>query len=290
MPRKTDYIPINNELLDRRVKLTKEQKELIVWLREEEQISYQKLANQFNVSKRSIIFICRPELKVKDLENRKKRGGSKIYYNREKHTTQIREHRDYKKELNEKGLLIHPKTDEIKLEINVFNMVINKLEEKKVRECKDYQLRVLFLDPTPIYDRIKVNHFSRFQSVSIYDIFPSNDKLCSCGCGKELSGKQKRWASDSCKYFAQAVWGIINGHTQIISSYLRLYHGFEACIKCGLTDSYSIQSNGLSVNNIHIDHIVAVINGGGGCWLSNYQYLCKNCHNEKTNIDLKRQK
>jgi DeoR/GlpR family transcriptional regulator of sugar metabolism len=105
MPRKTDSIPINNELLDRRVKLTKDQKELIVWLREEEQISYQKLANQFNVSKRSIIFICRPELKAKDLENRKKRGGSKIYYNREKHTIQIREHRDYKKELNEKGLL-----------------------------------------------------------------------------------------------------------------------------------------------------------------------------------------
>jgi hypothetical protein len=105
MPRITDNIPINNELLDKRVKLTKEQKELIFWLREEEQISYQKLANQFNVSKRSIIFICRPELKEKDLENRKKRGGSKIYYNKEKHTIQTREHRDYKKELNQKGLL-----------------------------------------------------------------------------------------------------------------------------------------------------------------------------------------
>jgi transposase-like protein len=103
MPRKTDRIPINNELLDRRVKLTKEQKELIVWLREEEQISYQKLANQFNVSKRSIIFICRPELKEKNLENRKKRGG--FYYDKQKNTTSIREHRQYKKELNEKGLL-----------------------------------------------------------------------------------------------------------------------------------------------------------------------------------------
>ena len=105
MPRKTDTIPINNELLDRRVKLTQDDKKLIVWLREEEQISYQKLANRFGVSKRSIIFICRPELKAKDLENRKKRGGSKLYYNREKHTQSIREHRDYKKELNAKGLL-----------------------------------------------------------------------------------------------------------------------------------------------------------------------------------------
>jgi transposase-like protein len=105
MPRKTDTIPINNELLDRRVKLTQDDKKLIVWLREEEQISYQKLANRFGVSKRSIIFICRPELKEKELENRKKRGGSKFYYDKEKHTTSIREHRQYKKELNEKGLL-----------------------------------------------------------------------------------------------------------------------------------------------------------------------------------------
>ena len=111
MPRKSDTIPINNELLDRRVKLTQDDKNLIVWLREEEQISYQKLANRFGVSKRSIIFICRPELKAKDLENRKKRGGSKIYYNREKHTTQIREHRNYKKELNEKGLLKNEQTN-----------------------------------------------------------------------------------------------------------------------------------------------------------------------------------
>jgi hypothetical protein len=83
MPRKTDTIPINNELLDRRVKLTQDDKKLIVWLREEEQISYQTLANRFGVSRRSIIFICRPELKVKDLENRKKRGGSKLYYNKD---------------------------------------------------------------------------------------------------------------------------------------------------------------------------------------------------------------
>jgi DeoR/GlpR family transcriptional regulator of sugar metabolism len=111
MPRKSDTIPINNEFLDRRVKLTQDDKNLIVWLREEEQISYQKLANRFGVSKKSIIFICRPELKAKDLENRKKRGGSKIYYNREKHTIQIREHRNYKKELNEKGLLKNEQTN-----------------------------------------------------------------------------------------------------------------------------------------------------------------------------------
>lgn len=105
MPRISDNVAINNEKLDRRVKITAEDKELVKWLREEEQISYQKLANRFGVSKRLIIFICKPETKIKDLENRAKRGGSKIYYDRETHSACIKEHRDYKKQLFAQGLI-----------------------------------------------------------------------------------------------------------------------------------------------------------------------------------------
>jgi hypothetical protein len=105
MPRISDTIAINNEKLDRRVKLTAEDKELVIWLREEEQISYQKLANRFNVSKRLIIFICKPETKIKELENRAKRGGWKIYYDKEIHRIAMKEHMDYKNELFKKGLL-----------------------------------------------------------------------------------------------------------------------------------------------------------------------------------------
>jgi hypothetical protein len=105
MPRISDKISINNEKLDRRVKLTADDKELIIWLREEEQISYQKLANRFGVSKRLIIFVCRPDLKAKDLENRAKRGGSKAYYEKDKHRLSMKDHRDYKKELYQQGLL-----------------------------------------------------------------------------------------------------------------------------------------------------------------------------------------
>lgn len=105
MPRISDTIAINNEKLDRRVKLTAEDKELVVWLRKEEQISYQKLANRFGVSKRLIIFICKPETKIKELENRAKRGGSKIYYDRESHNASMKDHRDYKKELFSQGLI-----------------------------------------------------------------------------------------------------------------------------------------------------------------------------------------
>jgi len=112
MPRISDTIAINNENLDRRVKLTAEDKELVKWLREEEQISYQKLANRFGVSKRLIIFICKPESKIKDLENRAKRGGSKVYYDRETHTASIKDHRDYKKELFSQGLIKKISTNE----------------------------------------------------------------------------------------------------------------------------------------------------------------------------------
>lgn len=105
MPRKSDNIAINNELLDRRVKLTKDDKDLIAYLREEDGTSYQKLADRFNVSKRTIIFICKPETLIASKEARKKRGGSAIYYQKESHTISIREHRAYKKELFNKGLI-----------------------------------------------------------------------------------------------------------------------------------------------------------------------------------------
>jgi hypothetical protein len=105
VPRKSDTVAINNEKLDRRVKLTAQDKELVKWLREEEEISYQKLADRFGVSKRLIIFICKPESKIKDLENRAKRGCSKIYYNRESHNASVKDHRDYKKELFQQGLI-----------------------------------------------------------------------------------------------------------------------------------------------------------------------------------------
>jgi 5-methylcytosine-specific restriction endonuclease McrA len=167
-------------------------------------------------------------------------------------------------------------------------MVIEQLKNKEVRPCKDYQLRVLFLDPKPIYDRIKVDHFARVQSVPIGDMFPLNGNLCGCGCGAEVTGRRRRWATDSCKYFAQAVWAIINGHSETISSYLKLYHGVVACIECGITDFYTEYANGLSVSSVHKDHIVPVFKGGGGCWLSNYQYLCDTCHKQKTKTDLKK--
>jgi hypothetical protein len=101
MPRKSDSIPINNEKLDRRKKLTEAQKEEI----RKSDLSLRKLAEMYDVSKRTIQYIKDPEKKRQNLLRRKERGGWLQYYNKEKHTKAIKEHRDYKKKLMDDGLL-----------------------------------------------------------------------------------------------------------------------------------------------------------------------------------------
>jgi DNA-binding XRE family transcriptional regulator len=99
MPYKSGKIIIANTENDRRIKLTIEDKELVKWLREEEQISYQKLADKFGVSKRLIIFICKPETLQRCKDLRQERGGSKQYYEKENHRISQKEHRNYKQKL-----------------------------------------------------------------------------------------------------------------------------------------------------------------------------------------------
>ncbi len=53
----------------------------------------------FKVNKRLIQFILFPERQKRNLELREQRGGSKIYYNKDRHTLAMSEHRKYKKEL-----------------------------------------------------------------------------------------------------------------------------------------------------------------------------------------------
>lgn len=101
MPRISDNIPIKNETLDKRVKLTKEEKEDIKENRLG--LSQRGLARAYGVSRRTIQFILDPEKLKKNIERRKERGGSKQYYDREKNNKYMRDHRNYKKELFTKG-------------------------------------------------------------------------------------------------------------------------------------------------------------------------------------------
>jgi transposase-like protein len=105
MPKKVDKIAINNENLDRRVKLTKDQKEEIVYIREEEGLSLSAIARMFGVSKRTIHFICCPEKLSENIARRNERGGSKQYYNREEWAVTMKEHREYKDKLLKEGLI-----------------------------------------------------------------------------------------------------------------------------------------------------------------------------------------
>lgn len=101
MPRKSDVIPINNETLDRRVKLTAQDKiEIQINVLS---LSQSELARKYNVSKRTIQFILDPQKKLENIQRRKERGGYKQYYDKEKNTIAQREHRDYKKQLFKEG-------------------------------------------------------------------------------------------------------------------------------------------------------------------------------------------
>lgn len=105
MPRKTDTIAINNKSLDRRVRLTDEQREQIRQDYATGSISIRGLERKYKVSRRLIQFILFPERAEKAKKDYAERRKDGRYYDKDKHKNSVREHRDYKKDLFEKGLL-----------------------------------------------------------------------------------------------------------------------------------------------------------------------------------------
>jgi transposase len=99
MPFKSEEIKIHHTKHDRRIKLTDEDREQIRTLG----LSQRALARMFGVSRRTIQFILHPEKLEENKKQRKERGGWKQYYNKEKQTEYIREHRQYKQKLYLKG-------------------------------------------------------------------------------------------------------------------------------------------------------------------------------------------
>lgn len=150
----------------------------------------------------------------------------------------------------------------------------------------NYEKRILGLNPDKINCFYFLDKFKRSQSISFELLFPKKkDGYCDCGCGQKLTGKRTRYASNDCCLFTQSVWGILSGHSEIISKFLKLKFKNWACCNCGVMDKFKELKNGLVVNCIHKDHIMPVHKGGGGCWLDNYQLLCDDCHKDKTKKD-----
>ena len=115
-----------------------------------------------------------------------------------------------------------------------------------------------------------VDPFSRTQDLQIAEAYPTpSPGICACGCRRVLRGRRRRWASDDCGDFAYWALGIHRGH----SSTIRYVVGLRdkgICAECGTKTA--------RWGSWEADHIVAVLEGGGGCGLDGFQTLCWECH------------
>lgn len=95
MPYKSDSIPfLQGTVFDRRVKLSEKQREDLTSLRGS--MPQREAAKIFGVSRSLVRFIWYPEKLEENRRALKKRGGWRCYYNKEKNTRYMREHRQYK--------------------------------------------------------------------------------------------------------------------------------------------------------------------------------------------------
>lgn len=95
---KTDHKRIEDRFLKKSAKLIPCQKEMVLyWYKQE--MSINGIARLFKVSKRTVQFILFPDRAEKNIELRQKRGGSKIYYEKEKHKMAMKKHRGGKREI-----------------------------------------------------------------------------------------------------------------------------------------------------------------------------------------------
>lgn len=110
MPNKSDFIPLPANL-DRRRKLSDEQKEEIRHKYATGFYSLNQLAKEYNVSKKTILLIVNPDSKRKN-DERIKEHWRDYAPTKEERNAIMREHRQYKAELYKKGLLPEVKENE----------------------------------------------------------------------------------------------------------------------------------------------------------------------------------
>ena len=103
MPFKSEKIIIAGGKFDRRCKLTEQQKDEIISLREK--ISQRKCALMYGISRRTVVFLWYPDKLQRNKQVRQERGGWQQYYSKERNTETIREYRRYKQKLYVDGFI-----------------------------------------------------------------------------------------------------------------------------------------------------------------------------------------
>lgn len=89
---------------DRRIVLTDEIKKEIT-MRHQNGESIRSMSRMFEIDRRTIDFYLFPEKLEENKLRRKERGGSKVYYDKDKHKESMKSYRQYKKVLDTKDLL-----------------------------------------------------------------------------------------------------------------------------------------------------------------------------------------
>ena len=99
MPYLTEKLALADPFLDRRTRLLPCQRERTLALRERDGLSYQAIADIMGVSKRTIAFVINPDKYAIQQANAALRQAGGRYYEKGRHTTAIREHRQHKQTL-----------------------------------------------------------------------------------------------------------------------------------------------------------------------------------------------
>jgi 5-methylcytosine-specific restriction endonuclease McrA len=103
----------------------------------------------------------------------------------------------------------------------------------------------------------------------VYNYHREFGGMCYCGCGQTTTGN-RNFATSKCTSLFYDVAEMIASQGKTLQKFLIKLRG-KKCEKCSKETSF-----------LEIDHIVEVNEGGGLCWIDNYQLLCSDCHKEKT--------
>lgn len=112
--------------------------------------------------------------------------------------------------------------------------------------------------------------------------------LCGCGCNRPTKTNTgvtgPSYATAECKDSIWQVARMIANQDESLKIFLVGLRG-DRCEQCGIEPHQSMDYKSNYYRGgygLEVDHIIEVVNGGGLCWIDNFQLLCQKCHKAKT--------